>query len=374
MRTTLSSEDLVEQKNAIIPRVPEITKPTHDAFPITEKRHLTSAIAQPKHSSRQKTHNIVASASKARKFHLLNTPSSISSPFLNPKTLAQKHRKSRKKNLAVFVERIENNNRKANGTGDRSSRPVDSAGLLKTTDGVGVGKKEDTTSPLATPRKRPNATAAERKWRTETWATNRPEKPNEVDDGNGRRTAENIYEPSSQWDYGSAKLAEQLQEVALEEMRASEERQRGLSGGGGTLKVKPKPPKPRRQARAEKVVEEDGSGDDDDDDDDVMTDTVYLDDIDDDDDGDYVLDTYVRSSAAAASEPFGIIVTEAAESSEDHDSSLHNSSSIIDHSNVGILVIENEEEEALWEAFFAEDEEESDPEWNSEEEDENGNC
>lgn len=340
VRTTLPSEDLDEHKNAAIPLVPEITKPTPDAFTGTEKRQLQIGIAQTKHP-RQKTHNIVASALKARKFHLVNNSSSISSPLLNPKTLAQTHRKSRRKALAVFVERIENGRKANKGTGDRSGPGSDGLGNI---DGVG---KEDI-SQVARPRKLPNATAAERKWRAETWG-NRPSKADEVD-GNVRRTAQNIHEPSSRWDYGSTKLAEQLQEVALEEMRASEERGKRLSDGGGKLKVKPKPPKPR-QSRTEELVE-DGSGDDDD----LMTDTVYLD-----DEGDYVLDTYVRSTSAA--EPFAI--AEPAESEPDHDPLRS-----IDHSNIGILVIENEEEEALWEAF-AEDQE-SDPEWNSEEEDENG--
>ena len=330
VRTTLPSEDFDERRN-VITRFPEVIKPSPDASAITEKRQMPSGITKTR-QSRPKSQDIFASALKARRFHLVNDPSSKSSPLLNPGTIAQKSRKSRRKDLAVFVERTESI-RKAKGTGD-VSRP--SSGGPGTIDN---GGKEDT-SQLQKPRKLPNATAAERKWRTETWA-NRP-KPNEVN-GNVTKTAENINEPSSQWNYESTKLAEQLQEVALEEIRASEERGKGL-GAGGKLKVKPKPPKPR-QPRTEKLAD-DGSGDG------VMTDTIHLD-----DDGDYVLDTYVRSSA----QPFG--VTESAE--PDHDS-LHG----IDHSKLGILVIENEEEEALWEAF-AEDRE-SDPEWNSEEEDENG--
>ena len=341
VRTTLPSEDLAEQRNAI-PRIPEIIKPTPDALAITEKRHkIPSGITQPKHP-RQKTHNIVASALKTRKFHLVSNSSSISSQFSNPKTLAQKHRKNRRKDLAVFVERIEKA-RKANA---KTTGGPNSNGLQNTTVG-----KEDISQQVAKPRKLPNATAAERKWRTDNWAKCPPKPDDEVDDGNvDRRTAESINELSSRWDY-STKLAEQLQEVALEEMRASEERGKG----GGTLKVKPKPPKPRR-SRTEEVVEDGGV----DDDDDVMTDTVNLDD--DDDEGEYVLDTYIRSSAAD-------ITTDPPAESEPHSVD----SIDIDHSNVGILVIENEEEEALWEAF-AEDQEESDTEWNSEEEDENGNC
>ena len=331
VRTTLPSEDFNEQKNAI-PRFSESTKPSPDASTITEKRQLPSDITLPK-ESRQKSHEILPSALKARKFHLVKSSSPKFSPFLVPRTISQKLRKSRRKDLAIFVEKTEIVPKVKES--DDFARP--GSGEPKHLD----SSEKENTSQIEKLRKRPNVTAAERRWRTETWA-NRPT-PNEAN-GDLTRTAENINEPSSQWNYESTRLAEQLQRVALEEIRASEERAKGLGGGGGSLKVKPKPPKPR-QPRTEKLAN-DGSGDN------VMADTINLD-----DDGDYVLDTYVRSSA----KPFE--ATEPAESCHD---SLHG----IDHYNIGILVIEDEEEEALWEAF-AEDQE-SDPEWNSEEEDENG--
>lgn len=324
VRTTLPSEDLNEQENAI-PRFSESTESGADASTIIEKCQPPSDTTTQSDQCRQKTHDISASALKARKFHL-------SSPFLVPKTIVKKHRKNRGKDLALFVERTEII-RKTKKSGDLS-RP--SSGKPSSLD---EGEKKDT-SQLEQPRRRPNATAAERKWRTESWA-NSPQ-PNEVN-GNTTRIAENINKPSSQWNYDSAQLAEQLQGVVLEEIRASEERAKGL-GGGGKLKVNPKPPKPR-QPRSEQSADDGGSGD-------GMTNTMNLD-----DDREYVLDTYIRSSA----QPFE--VTEAADSVYD---SLHG----IDHGNIGILVIEDEEEEALWETF-AEDQE-SDPEWQSEEEDENG--
>ncbi|KAF6234530.1 hypothetical protein HO173_007155 [Letharia columbiana] len=329
VRTTLPSEDFDESNNAI-PRFSKTKKPRAEASAIIDKRQLQSEITQHK-QSRQKPQDILASALRARKFHLVINPSPISSPLLVPKTTAQKHRKNRRKDLAIFVERTEVI-REAKKSGS-VSRP--SSGEPRHLDYI---EKKDI-SQLEKPRKRPNATAAERKWRTETWAN--PPKPNEVTE-NLTRTAENINEPSSQWNYESTGLAEQLQEVALEEIRASEERAKGLSGGG-KLKVKPKPPKPR-QPRTETSADERGG-------DDIMLDTIKLD-----DDGDYVLDTYVRSSA----QPFRVM-----EPTELHHDSLNS----IDPGNIGILVIEDEEEEALWEAF-AEDQE-SDPEWNSEEEDEN---
>lgn len=330
VRTTLPSEDFNGQKSAVR-RCSDSTKPSANTPAIIENRQLPSEITQPK-QCRHKTLDVSASASKARKFHLVKNPSPISSPFLVPKTIAQKHRKNRGKDLAIFVERTEMI-RKAKRSAD-VSRPH--SGNPTHTDDRG----ENYILQLDMPRKRPNATAAERRWRTETWA-NTP-KPNDVS-GKLTKTAENINEPSSQWNYESIRLVEQLQSVALEEICGMEERAKRASGGG-KLKVKPKPPRPR-QTRTEKLVD-DGSGDE------IVTDAIKLD-----DDGDYVLDTYVRSN----SQPFG--VAEPAES-------YHDSSHGIDHGNIGILVIEDEEEEALWEAF-AEDQG-SDPEWNSDEEDENG--
>ncbi len=330
VRTTLPSEDSNEQKNNT-GRISDITKPSADTSAIIGNRQLPSEITQPK-QCRQKTIDVFASALKARKFRLVKNPSPMSSPFLVPKTTAQKHRKNRGKDLAIFVERTEiirNEKRLAH-----ISRP--GSGKQIHTD---KGEKNDVPQPEK-PRKRPNATAAERRWRTETWAN--PPKPNGVN-GELTRTAESINEPSSQWNYDSIRLAEQLQSVALEEIRGMEEHAK-MVNGSGKLKIKPKPPKPR-QPRTEELAH-DGNGND------IMTDPIKLD-----DDGDYVLDTYIRSS----SQPFGI--TEPAEPYLD-------SSRSVDYGKIGILVIEDEEEEALWEAF-AEDQA-SDPEWNSDEEDENG--
>ena len=330
VRTTLPIEDINEQENAL-PRSLETSKLSTDASAIAGKRQRPCEDTQPK-ISRQNTYNTFVSASKARKFHLVRSSSPISSPFSISKKIAQKRRNKRRKDLAIFAERPELiHGAKRSGDilrhGSDEPRNVDNA-------------TKKNTLQLEQPRKRPNATAAERKWRTETWA-NAP-KPNEVD-GKCTRTAENINEPSSQWNYESIRLAEQLQGVALAEIRASEEGAKGPSGSG-QLKVKPKPPKPR-QSRTEKLAVNASE-------DDIMTDAINLG-VDD----DYVLDTYIRSSAQSF---------EVTEPANLPNNSLHG----MNHGKVGILIIEDEEEEALWEAF-AEDQE-SDLEWNSEEEDENG--
>ena len=303
---------------------------SNDASTTSEKGQQLSENTQPK-KPRQNTHDIFASPSKARKFHLIRSSSPISSPFLAPKTVAQKHRDKRQRDLAVFAERPEIL-RKAKLSGGVQGH---SSGKPR----VDNSEQKDKSQPDQ-PRKRPNATAAERKWRAATWAN--PPKPYAAA-GTFARTAEKINEPSNKWNYESVRLAEQLQEVALEEIYASEERAKGLSASGQP-KIKPKPPKTRQIMTKSLTV--DGGEDD------LMMNFINFD-----NDGDFVIDTYVRSS----SQPFE--VTEAANPNYH---SLH----AIDHSNIGVLIIEDEEEEALWEAF-AEDRQ-SDQEWNSEEEDENG--
>ena len=73
------------------------------------------------------------------------------------------------------------------------------------------------------------------------------------------------------------------------------------------------------------------------------------------DDGMYVIDTYVRSVAQPTS----------TENSDIYVASLRG----LSQANIGILVID-EDEEKLWETYG--EIQESDPEWDSEEEDENG--
>ena len=323
-RTALPGEGLDGQKKTDL-GFSESTKASAVPRAMMAKYQKPFELKQTRQSG-QKTPDILRSALKTRKFHLLKCPLPSYPPNLVSKSTAQQHRKIRGNGLAVFIERTEIT-RKAKRSGDVSTP---SSGEPRHLDN---GEEIDM-SQLEKPRKRPNATSVERKWRTENWANRRKSNENLI------RRAENADEPSNQWNYESIQLAEQLQEVALAEIHASEEGAKGLSGGR-KLKIKPKSPKPR-QSRAEKLADE-GSG------------KAGIIDID--DDGDYVLDTYVRSSA----QPF-----EVPEPAESYHDPLHST----DHGNIGILVIEDEEEEALWEAF-AEDQE-SDLEGNSEEEDENG--
>ena len=329
-RTILPGEGPPGQKNADS-GLSESTKANADPRATINKHQQPFEPNQARQSG-QKTPNIVRSGLKTRKFHLIQSPSPLYSPNMVSKSTAKQHRKIRGKSLAVFVERTEIT-RKAKGLGNVSS--PSSGGPRHLDNG-----EEKNMSQLEKPRKKPNATAVERKWRTENWANRR--KSNETTENLIRR-AENVNEPSNQWNYESIRLAEQLQEVALAEIQISEKGAKGPSGVR-KLKVKPKSPKPRH-SRTEKLADENSEKD-------VITGTIDID-----DDGDYVLDTYVRSSPQPSEVP------EPAES-------YHHPLNGTDHGNIGILVIEDEEEEALWEAF-AEDQE-SDLEGNSEEEDENG--
>ena len=246
------------------------------------------------------------------------------------KSSAQKYGNNRRNELAVFVEKAQPN-----------------YGAKKITDRSGDDQnkrsnaiKSDVTK-VEVPQKRPNASAIERKWRAENWV--KPEEANEVT-GKSTKSAQNVDEPSNQWNYESNHLAEQLQQIALEEIKTGEKREQEPSSRHQQPKFKPKPPKPR-QSRIERLV--DASSEDE-----SMTDSLNLD-----DDGDYVLDTYIRSAADLTDGP-------------DQAETLIDLFSGTDRSNVGILVIDEGEEEAIWETFG--ENQESDPEWNSEEEDENG--
>lgn len=200
----------------------------------------------------------------------------------------------------------------------------------------------ETKKPLAaseSSRRRPNATAAERKWRAENWTNSvLPNKQNEP----GSKSESNVNAPSHLWDHESLELAEELHRIALEETNASKD---ALKHSVPQLKTKPKLPKPRR-AVAQQTIEG------------PHREEIMVNDMASDEDDDYVFDTYVRSNAHSINV-------------SDPSRRLPDPLEGIDHSNVGILVIEEGEEEDLWEALGDID---SDPDWNSEEEDENGNA
>ena len=185
-------------------------------------------------------------------------------------------------------------------------------------------------------RKRPNASATEKAWRAETWGKSKgAQLQNERVVGDRGAT-----QPSSNWDDASIGLAQELQQFAIEESRAQEERAQNAPTPA-KLKFQPRLPKPR-QPKDNAVVA-------------LMTKNLGTHNVLH-EDGDYVVDTYVRSEllSVGKQEPFRQSVDP-----------LQG----MDSNKIGILVIEEGEEE-LWDTFA--DEQESEAEVNSDEEDENG--
>ena len=269
------------------------------------------------------------SSPKPRNFHLSKNISPRTPPYAVSKHRAHMQRDIRKDELAVFMEWREEapesqraNKNTAAKFGESSRQDIDSGQSV--TDSV-------------SPRKRPGVTAEERKWRATNWG--RSVEP-EIHVETTKESARTI-EPCKNWDVESPELAQQLQQIAVEEI-ISEEARAAPGNGHNRLKSQPKPPKPR-QAKTQGAVDT-GKIDVD------MTDSYDLE-----NDSMYVVDTYVRSIAPPPS-------------TEDSDAYVDRLRGF-NQGNIGILVIDEDEEE-LWERYG--EIQESDPEWDSEEEDENG--
>lgn len=314
IRTTLSSEDVFKQYEV----------PTESIRPKKSKDHVGNPplIRPLKSGQRYKE-----TTSEPRKFRLSKSSMSISSPYMVLKNPAQKYQKHRKRELAVFVE---------------NRGKVKSAARHEVVSfSEGIQRKESHTLEPDHIRKKPKATPAERRWRTENW--DRPNRQAE-NVGLGTGTGKNINDPSHQWDYESPELLEQLQQITCQEMQIQEEKPAHVACIP-KLKIKPKPPKPRQPA----VQCGTHKGDEDD----IMTDELTPEG----DNDDFVFDTYVRLHSHPTK------VANPAKQPADP-------SQCFGYTNMGILIIDEGEDEDLWETFG--EELDSDPEWNSEEEDENG--
>ncbi|KAA6413702.1 MAG: hypothetical protein FRX48_02063 [Lasallia pustulata] len=274
-------------------------------------------------------------AVEPRRFHLTKSASSLSLRHQTPSSAIQKHKKSRRDDLAVFVEKSKD-----------KSRPKTPRGNSAVSSQRQSRKTGDSMPPSAAvqleegrPRKRPNVSAAERKWRAEhSGDRTLTRAPKEVPARIGRT----IHDPPNTWDYNSIELAEQLHQVALQESGCTN----GTSVAAGSVlsspnaKIKPKAPPPRYDERQPQTHV------------DVADATEAEHDVE--DDKDYVYDTYVRQVAPSSK----VVPTSSMDHSEELDSGKI----------AGILVI-NQEDQEVWESYGVDDE--SDKDWNSEEEDEN---
>ena len=203
-----------------------------------------------------------------------------------------------------------------------------------------VPNKAECDSPLdknkfgSNPRKRPLVNDVEKKWRNENWIMS-TRKDNATPD-----LARFIQygTPTGQWDHQSTTLIEDLHKISLQEAAS-------LIGKGvgypdqGEPKIKPKPSKARRQDILLTMSEHELG----------KTNQIF------ENQDDFVYDTFVRTY--------------------DHSSPLDSSTpdidmlDMVDRHKIGILIIA-EEDQFEWETFG--EDEQSDKDWNSEEEDENG--
>lgn len=265
-----------------------------------------------------------------RKFHFTRTTTSIRNPSVLHSGI-QKTRKKQNHNLATFVERTDSfeksryHGRNPPNLGEK--RPeLGSDPLRPSVDLLGS-------------RKRPLASTAERKWREQTWKqppqSNAREEP-AVERTEGRDAGTD-----------SLHLASQLQQFALDVSRAEDEAHGAHAKTHAKVKPKPKPPKPR-PSKAETEATEGTQYD--------HGDAMDLSEIQGDNPENFVFDVYVRQTEHLHEEPLTGMQNTALNSA--------------DPDKVGVLVIADEDQET-WELYGAEDQS-SDEDWNSEEENENG--
>ncbi|KZF21465.1 hypothetical protein L228DRAFT_153808 [Xylona heveae TC161] len=245
----------------------------------------------------------------------------------------QKRKRGEKSDVAVFIERQRDLKKPRSllnliGTTTPGAQSQTSTKII---DHEAVEKEEETLRP----RKRPGASAEEKKWREENWSQT---KPRILGTAQPSKQGQTVQSKASDWDYESSCLAEQLQDVALQEIQKFQSTQPS-PGASPKLKLKPKVPalryKDRHPEEREKVEQHDPFNE-------METHTS--------DDEDYVYDTYIRHPGLADGSDFNNMMGS--------------------EKNIGFLVI-TEEDQPIWETY-AEDEDDSDKDWNSEEEDENG--
>ena len=328
MKTTTHNEDSNESKDAISPLF-QNGPPNSQTSSQAEKHPPAVSINRPVRRT-EKTQDFDRSSPQPRRFHLTKVSPLVSPPHLISKSNTRRSKKSRKIELAIFEESKEKLLESTQAHRNLEAKSFES--------GVKEVGNDEKTSAEEPPRKRPSATLEERKWRAGNW--NKPIEPKH----NTRTDLESDQkvELASKWNVESPEFAEQLQQIALQEIQAEEQRAR-VKSSHRQLETQPKPPKSRQPIMQQAT--DVGSGDV------AMTDSDVLD-----EESNYVFDTYVRSTA----QPFGT-----GESAELHVDPLQG----IDHGSIGIVVIDDDEEE-LWETYG--EVQESDPGWNSEEEDENG--
>ena len=304
-------------------------------------------------------HSIGEATTKSKRvFHLSKERSSSSlrhSSSISSLSRIHKHRRARGHGIAVFSEQRRANLEKLVKS-DSMSGLSHSIANLSTIKPAAVS--DGPAMPSSSPRKRPNASTTERKWREETWA-----KPSNKDS-----TAQDVQmdgaDPS---DDASLALAAELQQFALEETaqkpllslpdatstaaKDAEPLRDAALLAAQHANAKPLKFKPKAEAARNRASNSQSS---------PLEPTVI---VDEDSESEWIYDTYIRESypVSAASEPEDMAL----------DGTQPGGEKVVSAENVGYLVIRQEDEEA-WEEFMSEGDHSSDEERWEDEEDSNG--
>ncbi|KAI9809556.1 MAG: hypothetical protein M1827_006791 [Pycnora praestabilis] len=272
-----------------------------------------------------------------RKFHLTK-PSFASFPQ-GPAGGKQKRKLGQRTEVAVFIERERRLKKPKSlinlGTGGTAAKSNNSKE-------VSIAETCSGSASPALPRKRPNASAAEKKWRVEHWNKGSSDA---AANSKVTKTGITVHSNSSLWNYESPELAAQLQEIALQQLRQPSLPPTPSSPqGDAKLRIKPKVPAERYADRHTEDI--------------TATVNADLSDWSNQIGGeeDYVVDVFTRYPIQPLmAHSGGVRLNQASAGQSD--------------GIVGLLVI-TEEDQALWEAYAEDEDNERD--WNSEEEDENG--
>lgn len=319
--------DLPTGRTESTPQLRQHVRPNHHEPTHTGTKASASLITRPSRHSEGNKESEGASP-KPRNFHLSKDVLPRIPPYAVSKRRAHTQRNLRKDGLAIFIEKREEASQSKHANKNTAAK-------FRASTQQDIDSGQSATDSMS-PRKRPGVTAEERKWRATNWGSSVEPRVHAETATESART----IRPLKNWDITSPELAEQLQQIAVDEI-ISEEARAAPENGHIQLKSQPKPPKPR-QAKTQGAVDA-GIIDVE------MIDSTVLE-----DDSMYVVDTYVRSIAQLTTEDSDFYVDPLR---------------VVDQGNIGILVIDEDEEE-LWEMYG--EIQESDPEWNSEEEDENG--
>ncbi|KAI9832663.1 MAG: hypothetical protein M1819_004248 [Sarea resinae] len=356
IRTTLPGEELEENNgraHATDRKGTASPSLTVESIPGPDR----SMNASPALSTASSGFRSTTSTGQPRRFHLHKSASAI---FLRGQAgSAQKRKRGQKSEVAVLVEkdrqlRTPTSTLSLLGLPSRnppSEDKVDMSRKSPVVDSSQKGTEADTVvqvsddKPITTPaRKRPLASAAEKRWREENWKATTPSK---TDQRKFPETGQTIDSDPKHWDTNSLLLAEQLNQIVLDEFGgASKERSCEANEpvplpptrkAQSKLRVQPKVPIQRYRDRHPAPIPKNATPDPD-----------KMETTDDESETEYVYDTYVRHAENSSMD------IDAPELADD---------------KVGLLVI-TEEEHPVWEAFASDDEEEEE-DYNSDEDDEN---